>query len=109
MWATSATQAPGTTRWMAPELVEGAEAKVSVPGDIYAYAMTAYEVTTGVVPFHNLRRDPQVVLAIVRGDRPPRPTDPPISQDMWALLEDCWIQDLFLRPRMPIVVDRLSR
>ncbi len=41
LWQTSATQAPGTTRWKAVELMTGDQATVSVPGDIWAYAMTS--------------------------------------------------------------------
>ena len=40
MWATSATSAPGTTRWKAPELLSGDEASVTATGDVYAFAMT---------------------------------------------------------------------
>ena len=40
LWATSATSAPGTTRWKAPELLSGEQASVTAEGDVYAYAMT---------------------------------------------------------------------
>jgi serine/threonine protein kinase len=42
LWQTSATQAPGTTRWKAVELMTGDQATVSVPADVWAYAMTSY-------------------------------------------------------------------
>jgi serine/threonine protein kinase len=41
LWRTTAEAAPGTLRWMAPELLEGTEVAVSRRADIYAYGMTA--------------------------------------------------------------------
>jgi serine/threonine protein kinase len=42
LWRTTATQASGTLRWMAPELLEGEESVPTKASDIYAYAMTCY-------------------------------------------------------------------
>jgi serine/threonine protein kinase len=42
LWRTKATQAGGTLRWMAPELLEGEEFIPTKASDIYAYAMTCY-------------------------------------------------------------------
>ena len=42
LWRTSATHAPGTTRWNAPELMDGSQSTVTKAGDVYAYAMTSF-------------------------------------------------------------------
>jgi serine/threonine protein kinase len=40
LWNTSATSAPGTVRWKAPELLSGEQQTVTSKSDIYAYGMT---------------------------------------------------------------------
>lgn len=114
--------APGTTRWMAPELLNpsqftGCDSQPQKPSDIYAFACTVLEVTpfrstpqrvqfnhrqilTGEVPFKHHLNDMAVMLDVMRGERPSRPL-PPIqcSDTLWKLIVLCWAQD----PR-----DRLS-
>ena len=40
------------------------------------------------------------MLAVVGGERPPRPTHPTLTDDLWALIQQCWDKDARLRPRM---------
>ncbi|KIM69149.1 hypothetical protein SCLCIDRAFT_40584, partial [Scleroderma citrinum Foug A] len=40
----------GTLNWMAPEIIDGGE--VSAEGDVWAFGMTALELFTGKMPFH---------------------------------------------------------
>jgi serine/threonine protein kinase len=40
LWQTSASTAPGTLRWKAPELLTGDQRTVTVESDMYAYGMT---------------------------------------------------------------------
>lgn len=40
LWVTTANQAGGTVRWMAPELLNGQQDTVTKESDIYALAMT---------------------------------------------------------------------
>ena len=42
LWETSATHAPGTLRWMAPEPISGEVTTSSIQADVYAFAMTCY-------------------------------------------------------------------
>jgi serine/threonine protein kinase len=42
LWVTNATKAPGTARWMAPELLDQSQSTVTISSDIYAFAMTSY-------------------------------------------------------------------
>jgi len=41
LWATTATHATGTVRWMAPELLDGSSPTVTKESDVYAFGMTA--------------------------------------------------------------------
>lgn len=39
-------------------------------------------------------------MAIMRGDRPQRPTHPACSDELWALVQRCWNRDPHLRPEV---------
>ena len=39
-------------------------------------------------------------LAIVQGGRPPQPTHPAFTEDVWALMQRCWDQGPRLRPEV---------
>jgi len=67
---------------------------------------TSIEVFTGSVPF-NLHLPTMVGLAIIRGDRPSRPTHRKFTDELWELTQCCWRQEPHLRPRMSAVTERL--
>ncbi|KAJ8085232.1 MAP kinase kinase kinase activity protein [Marasmius tenuissimus] len=99
----------GTLRYMAPELLlpttepdEPCKEKTDSfpgPGDIYAYGCTVYELVTGELPFSNLPEGAVIVQVAYFGARPSRPRDAGwCSDDVWALIEQCWHQDARARP-----------
>ncbi|KAF9260220.1 kinase-like protein [Marasmius fiardii PR-910] len=111
----------GTMRWMAPELFTShleteIEDKVTdsihqgssnnpkhnnikLARDIYAYACTVYEIVAGTVPFAHLRHDVQVMFQMLNGERPERPTATTwCPNNIWALVQQCWAQEIHLRP-----------
>ncbi|KAF9258244.1 kinase-like protein [Marasmius fiardii PR-910] len=123
----------GTMRWMAPELFGDNSAGAAVGGsdvastgpdkdsgsskpnnvklavDIYAFACTIYELISGKLPFAHLS-DPQVMLKVVFGARPERPTSVSWCPDnIWALVEQCWAHESRLRPTATDVYAFLSR
>jgi len=57
------------------------------------------QVFTGEVPFG---KNPlgAAVMAIMKGDRPPRPTNPACSDKLWAMMQRCWDQEPHLRPEV---------
>jgi hypothetical protein len=57
------------------------------------------QVFTGEVPF-NGSSSPAAMLEIMRGERPPRPTHPVLTDQLWALMRRCWDQDPRLRPEV---------
>ena len=104
-------------RWTAPEIF-GDRGTYSKEGDVFSFAMVIIEVRrryptlgrypelsfvltkafTGAVPFND--RSPRAAMsAIVGGERPPRPTDPTLTDGLWALTQRCWDQEAQLRPQ----------
>jgi serine/threonine protein kinase len=67
--------AVGTSRWLAPEIInpsrkgDSMPVKESKPADVFAFAMFAVEVFTGRIPFEEQKNE-AVVLRISRGGRP---------------------------------------
>ncbi|KAG6906986.1 hypothetical protein DXG01_011062 [Tephrocybe rancida] len=105
----------GTTRWMAPELFEGAEPNTQT--DVYAFACIVYEIFSGNTPFPELKFDGGVMAAITTGRRPTRPRqcthwkkpclELGLDDKLWGLLERCWDADPIRRPSMNTVLQEL--
>ena len=72
----------------------------TMEADIYAMAMTIYQVLTGTLPFGK-RTGPEVMFQLLGGVRPSKPKNAlelGLSDEVWKLLEDCWQTDRQLRP-----------
>jgi len=65
-----------------------------------------HKMFTGKVPFHN-RIAATVVVDVLSGVRPGRPTDPRLTDDLWDLTRCCWNNDPRRRPEISGVVLRL--
>jgi serine/threonine protein kinase len=128
--STTTTSVIGTTRWMAPELfrVEDTadnpvEAQLTESSDIYAFGMVNIEVSfilpkswpvfhikactrkvfTGNKPFYRIMRNEAVILQVLAGVRPERPTGAFIlglSDAVWSMVELCWHQQQSSRPQI---------
>ena len=114
-----------TARWTAPEILNE-EGTYSKEADIFAFAMVTIEVRhkdylgrslahvdfispqiyTGAVPFKNFP-PPAATLAIMNGHRPPRPTHPTLTDQLWTLTQRCWDQKPHLRPEISKVLKLL--
>jgi len=133
----SITPGGGTLRWSAPELLgsftaQGGEwVNPTTQSDVYSLAMVIIEVThqfctpsvqalmrltycskvfTGKVPFPNFN-DVRVVIAISRGERPPKPPGGEgigLRPTVWKLTEECWDQSPGKRPDVTSVLRRLQ-
>lgn len=95
----------GSARWLAPELIEGVITSPTKKADTYSYAMAVLELLTGKHPFSHRSRDASVIHDVVVLKRtPPRPEDADVlvwlTDDLWKLLEECWLVDPTLRPPM---------
>ena len=115
-----------TARWTAPEVLD--EGTYSKEADIFSFAMVMIEVRrarsmtcptlaycrfpstqlfTGAIPFNN-GSSIMAISAITRGRRPPRPTHPMFTEDLWTLMQRCWDQEPHLRPEVSQVLRVLA-
>lgn len=63
------------------------------------------QVYTGNVPFSARRFYGSVVLDVMRGIRPPRPSlesCPNLKDELWDVIQSCWAQDPCQRRECPI-------
>ncbi|KDQ14059.1 hypothetical protein BOTBODRAFT_175166 [Botryobasidium botryosum FD-172 SS1] len=98
----------GTARWMAPELLNESNKKTAT-ADVYAFGMTITEIYTGMVPYHQIENVTDVIIKVIGGHRPDRPSKKfRLKDDMWAIAERCWRHDPNERPQMDAVLMDLS-
>jgi len=100
-------------RWAAPEILEATNANgcPTKMSDVYSFACVVIEIFTGNLPFPDLS-DLNVYLVVVKGKRPPRPTDAlklGLSSGAWKLVQDCWNKKQYERPDMQYVAHRLRK
>ncbi|KZV78196.1 kinase-like protein [Exidia glandulosa HHB12029] len=98
-------------RWTAPE--QGISRHHSTKTDVFAFAMLAYELYSGCIPYYDIpeRALPQGTMSvwetIATNGRPRRPQHLSLSDDLWALIEHCWDQTPAARPSMRTVAQDL--
>jgi hypothetical protein len=91
----------GTTRWMAPELInlnrqknagnndneDDGFAKYPFRSDVFSFGMVCFEILTGDMPFANLTPN-EVKNRLLEGDRPPLPAGCPSY--LACMIKMCW-------------------
>ncbi|KAK1218196.1 Rho guanine nucleotide exchange factor [Marasmius sp. AFHP31] len=93
----------GTTRWLAPELLDPGKEESGVStqkSDIYAYGCVCYEIFTGGhVPLYE-KKDLVVHAAITSGEMPSRTKGLQQKQhdEIWKFMAICWSRDPSRRP-----------
>lgn len=108
--ASTTSNLAGSIRWMAPELVISS-CRPNIYTDMYAFGSLMLEVCcTNVartrtliksyfisgqviaqcIPYHNIRGDAQVVMAISRGETPERPDNLEFRDNYWLFVQGCW-------------------
>ena len=102
MAKTAMTTQKGTYRWMAPEIMEGVEAKINKMCDVFSYGMVLYEIFACKIPYADIPTDPLVGLAVLQGKYPPIPTALPSF--LHPLLEACWKKEPEQRPQFDAIV-----
>ncbi|KLO14121.1 kinase-like protein [Schizopora paradoxa] len=86
----------GTVRWMAKELFQVSSEghlKYDEATDMWAYGMIAYELLSWNVPYHDMKADHLVMLAILQGVLPAIPEEtgnPRIFKGIWRFCNRCW-------------------
>ena len=113
---TTTSGGAGTVRWMSPELLDPEEfgfknARPTKQSDCYALGMVILEVLTGRAPFPCCNTL-VVMRKIIRGERPGRPQGQEavwFTDDLWGMLEQCWLHTPKLRPTVEDVLECLEQ
>ncbi|EIN04766.1 kinase-like protein [Punctularia strigosozonata HHB-11173 SS5] len=107
-------------RWEPPEYMapsssaDGEGGEVWTPaGDVYSFGLLCWELWAGKCPFWETKRSAAVILAVIKGKRPDRPSvQAGYVRDMpgalWDLVQKCWVRDPGARPTMNEVVRTMS-
>ncbi|KAJ8080051.1 Rho guanine nucleotide exchange factor [Marasmius tenuissimus] len=110
--SSSSPRAKGSIRWMAPELFSP-QVIATRESDIYAFGCVCYEIVTGQIPYHEIKRDVAVMAEkMIHYRHPSRPVsvlpESPIADSMWTLMEECWNRDPSERPSASTILARVS-
>ncbi|KAK7683307.1 hypothetical protein QCA50_013569 [Cerrena zonata] len=103
----------GSSRWLAPELMEGTINFPDMACDVYSFGMTMYECLTGSIPFASLKKNAQVIRKVTQeGARPERPLDGDgivwMTDSVREILQMCWNEEPKDRLRMTDVGAQLA-
>ncbi|KAF9256249.1 kinase-like protein [Marasmius fiardii PR-910] len=113
MTQTSFTRSDGVDslyRWFAPEIYGGS---MSLASDVYSFGMTILELLTHQHPYSQKKQPTDVVLEVIAGKIPPRPTEPRVVERglddvMWSLLVECWGRPPSVRPSIEDILKKLE-
>ncbi|KAH9650125.1 protein kinase domain-containing protein [Citrus sinensis] len=95
----------GTLPWMAPELLNGSNNRVSEKVDVYSFGIAMWEIITGEEPYANMHCG-----AIIGGilSNTLRPQIPERCDPEWRkLMEECWSFNPAARPSFTEITNRL--
>jgi len=98
------TTASTTFRFMSPEQIPHDEEEEVIPRptkatDVWAFSMFIIQVLTQRLPYSNITSAQGVVVHIAKGGLPRRKRCPEIDDEIWRVLEMCWV-DPERRPPM---------
>ncbi|KAI9209037.1 kinase-like domain-containing protein, partial [Polychytrium aggregatum] len=96
----------GTHGYMAPEMLDEEPAGSSKKSDVFAFAITMYEVLNNGRVWITKQNSPmkhiQIISQVLQNRRPKRFDG--IPDGIWALIERCWAQDPAARPTFPDIL-----
>ncbi|EXX79732.1 kinase-like domain-containing protein [Rhizophagus irregularis DAOM 181602=DAOM 197198] len=85
----------GVLPYVAPEVLRGG--KYTQESDIYGFGIIAYEVCTGLPPYHDIAHDKILAISICKGLRPK--SDYKVPQLILDIIKQCWDADPLKRPK----------
>src|SRR5947209_5913921 len=86
----------GVLPYVAPEVLKGKE--YTQASDIYGFGIIAYEVCTGLPPYHDTSHDEFLAIKICQGLRPK--SNYKIPQLILDIIHQCWDADPLKRPKV---------
>ncbi|KAJ7088461.1 kinase-like domain-containing protein [Mycena belliarum] len=115
-------------RWLAPEIMDPSlrpdergdsntsgtpdgVSSVTRESDVYAFGMLAYEMHARAPPFAAITWPPSVIIKVVAGGRPDRPSvtqGPQLTDALWDLVQLCWAHEWERRPSADTVLATIS-
>jgi hypothetical protein len=68
---------------------------------------------SGMLPLQHMQHEHQVIWAIQNGEKPLRPSDKRsqargLTNEVWHIIEACWVQEPSQRPTASRIVDQLQ-
>jgi serine/threonine protein kinase len=93
-------------RWAAPEVL--GEQAATTASDVYSLAVTMWECfSRGEKPFSDQQTHSGVTIAVIHGQRPPRPAA--VTNDrLWDLIQTAWTGEPAMRPSAGKVAQQLE-
>ncbi|KAL0482080.1 MAPKKK protein [Acrasis kona] len=95
-------QIHGSTRWLAPEVQFGGN-KWSTKSDVFAFAMTVFEITSSKLPFYETD-DPNAVSELIKHERVRPELGQQVPEKFKTLMRKCWEHSADKRPTMTEVL-----
>ncbi|KAL3724627.1 hypothetical protein ACJRO7_029743 [Eucalyptus globulus] len=96
----------GTLPWMAPELLNGTNNRVSEKVDIFSFGIAMWEMLTGEEPYANMHCGAIIGGIVSNTLRPPIPEG--CDPEWRELMEECWSADPSRRPSFTQITMRLQ-
>ncbi|EMD36223.1 hypothetical protein CERSUDRAFT_84290 [Gelatoporia subvermispora B] len=105
---TTMSVAAWSSRWIAPEILDPEafglkKAQLTRQSDIYSFSMVAWEIFTGLLPFHEVKYEGAIYGRILKGMRPKRIMGAAVlglTDAVWDLINQCWRADSEMRPEI---------
>src|ERR1051325_5589450 len=91
----------GVLPYVATEVLRGKE--YTQASDIYGFGIIAYEMCTGLPPYHDIAHDKFLAIRICQGLRPK--SDYKIPQLILDVIQQCWDADPLKRPKAEELYD----
>ena len=91
----------GVLPYVAPEVLRGKE--YTQASDIYGFGIIAYEVCTGLPPYHDMAHEENLAISICQGLRPKSNYE--IPQLILNIINQCWDADPLKRPKATELFD----